>query len=146
MERFKNNIFFQNILVVAGGNSVAKLIGILATPIITRLYTPEDYGIYTVFMSIIAITGSIVTLRYSVTIPLAKEEKTADNLIKLCLLVTFSLSILWLLVVAIFNGQISDHYQINNLQHFLWLIPIVFLGKGIYETLNSWAIDRKSVV
>src|SRR5690554_6816176 len=97
-------------------------------------------------MSIIAITGSIVTLRYSVTIPLAKEEKTADNLIKLCLLVTFSLSILWLLVVAIFNGQISDHYQINNLQHFLWLIPIVFLGKGIYETLNSWAIDRKSVV
>ena len=37
-------------------------------------------------MSIIAITGSIVTLRYSVAIPLAKEEKTADNLIKLCFL------------------------------------------------------------
>lgn len=142
-ERFKNNIFFQNILVVAGGNSVAKLIGILATPIITRLYTPEDYGIYTVFMSIIAITGSIVTLRYSVTIPLAKEEKTADNLIKLCLLVTFSLSLLWLLFVAIFKGQISDHFQIDNLQHYLWLIPIVFLGKGIYETLNSWAIRNK---
>lgn len=142
-ERLKNNVFFQNILVVAGGNTVAKLIGILATPIITRLYTPEDYGIYTVFMSIIAITGSVVTLRYSVTIPLAKEEKTADNLIKLCLFVTFSLSLLWLLVVAIFKGQISDHFQIDNLQHFLWLIPIVFLGKGIYETLNSWAIRNK---
>ena len=142
-ERFKNNIFFQNILVVAGGNSVAKLIGILATPIITRLYTPEDYGIYTVFMSIIAITGSIVTLRYSVTIPLAKEEKTADNLIKLCFLVTFSLSLLWLLIVAIFKGKISEHFQIDNLQHFLWLIPIVFLGKGIYETLNSCAIRNK---
>jgi len=142
-ERLKNNVFFQNILVVAGGNTVAKLIGILATPIITRLYTPEDYGIYTVFMSIIAITGSIVTLRYSVTIPLAKEEKTADNLIKLCFFVTFSLSLLWLVIVSIFKEKISDHFQIDNLQHFLWLIPIVFFGKGIYETLNSWAIRNK---
>lgn len=142
-ERYKKSIFFQNILLVAGGNTAAKFIGILATPIITRLYTPEDYGIYTVFMSVIGITGSIATLRYSVTIPIAKEERTADNLLKLCFLVTLSLSLLWLLIVVIFKGKISEHFQIENLQHFLWLIPIVFFGKGIYEALNNWAVRNK---
>lgn len=142
-EKLKNNIFFQNILLVAGGNTAAKLIGIIATPIITRLYTPEDYGIYTVFISIIGITGSIATLRYSVTIPIAKEEKTADNLLKLCFIVTLGLSLLWLLIVGIFKGKISEHFQLENLQHFLWLIPIVFLGKGIYEALNNWALRHK---
>jgi O-antigen/teichoic acid export membrane protein len=142
-ERYKKNIFLQNILLVAGGNTAAKFIGILATPIITRLYTPEDYGIYTVFMSVIGITGSIATLRYSVTIPIAKEERTADNLLKLCFLVTLSLSLLWLLIVGVFKGKISEHFQIENLQHFLWLIPIVFFGKGIYEALNNWAVRNK---
>lgn len=142
-KRLKNNIFFQNILVVAGGNTVAKLIGILATPIITRLYTPENYGVYTVFMSVIGITGSLATLRYSVTIPLAKEEKTADNLLKLCFLITFGLSLLWLLIVSIFKGVLSEYFQTENLRQFLWLIPIVFFGKGIYEALNNWAIRSK---
>lgn len=142
-ERLKKNIFFQNILVVAGGNTAAKLVSILATPIITRLYTPDDYGVYTVFMSVIGVTGSLATLRYSVTIPLAREDKTADNLLKLCFLVTFSLSLLWLIVVSIFKGAISEHFQSDSLQKYLWLIPLVFFGKGIYEALNNWAIRYK---
>lgn len=142
-KRFRRNIFFQNILVVAGGNTTAKLIGIIATPIITRLYTPEDYGIYTVFMSVIGITGSLATLRYSITIPLAKDERIADNLLKLCFLITLGLSLLWLLIVVLFKERISGYFHTENLQHFLWLIPIVFFGQGVYEALNNWAVRNK---
>lgn len=142
-EKLRKNLFFQNIAIVAGGNVTAKLIGILATPVITRLYTPEDYGIYTVFISVIGITGSLATLRYSVTIPIAKEEKIADNLLELCFLITLGLSLLWLLVVAIFGTRIANYYHSDNLRQFLWLIPFVFFSKGIYETLNNWAIRNK---
>lgn len=142
-EKLQKNLFFQNVTIVAGGNAAAKLIGVLATPIITRLYTPGDYGIYSVFMSVIGITGSLATLRYSITIPIAKDEKIADNLIKLCFLITLGLSLLWLLIVAFFGVKIANYYQSDNLQQFLWLIPLVFLGKGIYETLNNWAVRNK---
>src|SRR5690554_363193 len=142
-EKLKSNAFYKNIAVVAGGNVSAKLIGVLLTPIITRIYTPEDFGIYNVFMSIIGITGSLATLRYSVTIPIARDEKTAENLLKLCFVITFFLAFLWLVIIALFGKTISAHYEIDQLNIYLWLIPIVFLGKGIYDALNNWAVRYK---
>jgi O-antigen/teichoic acid export membrane protein len=139
-EKLKSNIFFQNIAVVAGGNVTAKLIGIIAAPVITRLYTPEDYGIFSVFISVVVIVGSLATLRYAVTIPIAREEKLADNLLKLCFLITLSLSLLWFLGIVLFGNYFTVQFSAEQLQPYLWLMPVVFLGKGIYEALNNWAV------
>jgi O-antigen/teichoic acid export membrane protein len=139
-EKLKANTFYKNIALVASGNITAKLITILLTPVITRIYSPADYGIYNVFMSIIGITGALATLRYSVTIPVARDEKLADNLLKLCFIITITLSLLWLLFILLFGNFISIHLESEGLKSFLWLIPIVFFGKGIYEALNNWAV------
>jgi O-antigen/teichoic acid export membrane protein len=142
-EKLKNNIFFQNIAVVAGGNVTAKLIGIIAAPIITRFYTPEDYGIFSVFLSVVGVVGSLATLRYAVTIPIAKDEKLVDNILKLCFLITLSLSIIWFIGIALFGRFFSVQFSAEKLLPFLWLMPVVFLGKGIYEALNNWAIRTR---
>ncbi len=142
-EKLKNNIFFQNIAVVAGGNVTAKLIGIIAAPIITRLYTPEDYGIFSVFLSVVGVVGSLATLRYAVTIPIAKEEKLADNILKLCFLITLSLSIVWFIGIALFGKFFTVQFSAEQLQPYLWLMPVVFLGKGVYEALNNWAVRTR---
>jgi len=139
----KSNIFFQNIAVVAGGNVTAKLIGIIAAPIITRLYTPQDYGVFSVFLSVIGIMGSLNTLRYAVTIPIAKEEKLADNILKLCFLITLSLSIVWFIGIALFGNFFTAQFSAEQLQPFLWLIPVVFIGSGFYEALNNWAVRAR---
>lgn len=141
---FKENLFFQNIVVVAGGNATAKLIGILATPIITRLYTPGDYGVFSVFMSVVGIAGSLATLRYAVTIPIARYEKLADNLLKLCFLITGTLSLIWFLSILFFGNKIVEIFSAQQLQPYLWLMPIVFLGQGVYEALNNWAVRNKN--
>ncbi|MDD3944776.1 MAG: oligosaccharide flippase family protein [Bacteroidales bacterium] len=142
-EKLKNSLFFQNIAVVAGGNVTAKLIGIIAAPIITRLYTPEDYGIFSVFLSVVGVVGSLATLRYAVTIPIAKEEKLADNILKLCFLITLSLSIVWFIAIALFGNFFTFQFSAEQLQPYLWLMPVVFLGKGIYEALNNWAVRTR---
>lgn len=139
-EKLKNNLFFQNIAVVAGGNATAKLIGIIAAPIITRLYTPEDYGIFSVFLSVIGIAGSLATLRYAVTIPIAKEENLADNILKLCFSITLTLSVIWFLGIALFGNYFTVKFSAEQLQPYLWLMPVVFFAKGIYEALNNWAV------
>jgi len=142
-EKLKNNIFFQNIAVVTGGNVTAKLIGIIAAPIITRLYTPEDYGIFSVFLSVVGVVGSLATLRYAITIPIAKEEKLADNILKLCFLITILLSIAWFISIALFGKFFTVAFSAEQLQPYLWLMPVVFLGKGIYEALNNWAVRNR---
>ena len=142
-EKLKSNIFLQNIAVVAGGNATAKLIGIIAAPVITRLYTPEDYGLFSVFLSVISVAGSLATLRYAITIPIAREEKLADNIIKLCFLITFSLSLLWFIGIALVGDFFTVQFSAEQLQSYLWLMPVVFLSKGIYEALNNWAVRSR---
>jgi len=142
-EKIKSNIFFQNIAVVAGGNVTAKLIGIIAAPVITRLYTPEDYGVFSIFISTIGIAGSLATLRYAVTIPIARQEKLAENILKLCFLITLSLSLLWFIGIELFGNYFTIQFSSERLQPYLWLMPVVFLGKGIYEALNNWAIRTR---
>jgi O-antigen/teichoic acid export membrane protein len=144
LEKYKGNIFFQNIAVVASGNITAKLIGILAAPVITRLYTPEDYGVFSIFLSVIGIAGSLATLRYAVTIPIAKDERLADNILKLCFLITISLSLFWVVGIALFGELITDNFSAEQLQPYLWFLPIVFFTKGIYEALNNWAVRIKN--
>lgn len=144
LKKLKDNIFFQNIAVVAGGNATAKLIGILAAPIITRLYTPGDYGVFSIFMSVVGIVGSLATLRYAVTIPIARYEKLADNVLKLCFLITGTLSLIWFFGILLIDNLIIELFSAQQLQPYLWLMPIVFLGKGVYEALNNWAIRNKN--
>lgn len=141
--KLKSNLFLQNIAVVSGGNIAVTLVGIIAAPVITRLYTPEDFGIFSVFTSVVAIAGSLTTMRYAITIPLPKEEKLADNIIKLCLLITFSLSLLWFIGIALFGNYFTVQFSAEKLRSYLWLMPVVFLGKGIYETLNNWAVRNR---
>jgi O-antigen/teichoic acid export membrane protein len=143
IKKLRENTFFKNIAIVAGGNAIAKIIGIVFTPIITRLYSPTDFGVFNIFMSVVGIAGSLATLRYAGTIPLAKDEKLSDNLLKLCFLITFSLSIVWVIGIALFGNFFTVQFSAEKLQPYLWLMPIVFLGKGVYEALNNWAVRNK---
>lgn len=142
-EKLKNNVFYRNIAIVTGGNVTARLIGIVSAPIITRLYLPADYGIYSIFGSIFGIVGSLATLRYAVTIPIAESEKLSDNILKLCFFITSSLSLLWMVCVALFGDFFAAKYNTNRIIPYLWFIPIVFFCTGIYEALNNWALREK---
>lgn len=142
-EKLRKNIFLKNIAIVAGGNVSAKFIGIISMPIITRFYSPKDFGIFSAFLSVAAIAGSLATFRYASTIPLAKDEKLADNLLKLCFFITFSFSLLIVAGIASFGDFIIDKFSVEQLKSYLWFLPVVFFATGIYEALNNWAIRNK---
>jgi len=141
--KIKTNTLFKNILWVAGGTVAAQAIGILTTPIVTRLYSPADFGIFTIFAAFIGIAGQISTMRYSVTIPLAETEDIADNVIKLCLLITFSLSLLLYLAFLLFGDLFVARYAVPQAAKYLWLLPLCFLSAGLYETFSTWAQRKK---
>lgn len=129
--------------VVAGGNTTAKLFALFTAPVITRLYTPADYGIYATLLAVTGIAGSLATLRYAVTIPLAKEENMAFNLLKLSFLITFSLTILWIPGILFFGDSLAVRFSVEKITPYLWVLPIVFLGQGLYESLSNWAVREK---
>src|SRR5690625_1762348 len=109
--------------MIAGGTAFAQLLTLLLSPIVTRIYSPEEYGVLTTFTAILGIL-SLAAFKYEVAIPITKNEKIAINLLVLCLIV-LSLFVIGLTIIILFFGE--DLLKIFNFQpmhNFRYLIPL----------------------
>lgn len=138
-----SSTFSKNLAIVLSGNIAAKTIGILSAPIITRLYTPEDYGVFAIFVSIVAIVGSLSTLRYAVTIPLQSNEQAAEDMVKLCLLISLVISLSsWVVVISV-GDDLAKAFEVEKIVPYLWVLPLAFFFAGAYQTFSNWAVREK---
>ena len=71
--------------------SLSQLINFITLPIITRLFTPDDYGVFTIAMTISAFFIIISTLNYDKAIILPKEEEKSQNLLRIIVIKFFCL-------------------------------------------------------
>ena len=62
------------VTVLVTGTALGQLIVLAASPLVTRLYTPEDFGVLGVFSALLGILGIAVSLRYELAIPLAEDD------------------------------------------------------------------------
>jgi O-antigen/teichoic acid export membrane protein len=83
LSRFVNlrSSFLKDVFTLTAGTTFAQALPILITPILTRyFFTPEDFGILAVFMSVSGILSVGVTGGYENAIVLPEKEKDAVNL------------------------------------------------------------------
>ena len=115
-------------LVLINGSIIAQAIPILISPILTRLYSPEDFGKYGVFLAIIGILNPIITLRYELAIMLKVKEKELKYIIHTAFLTTSFVSILaFILILAV---RIFSNFEVIN---ELLLIPLSLILIGFYQ-------------
>jgi len=142
--KLPGGVFGRSVATIASGTATAQLLLALATPVLTRLYTPADYGTLAVYSSTLTVLLVVASLRYEVAIPLPEDEPTAASL----LLLSFTLlaGMATILSLAIWAG--GDRFvaaaRVPALQPYLWLVPIGFLGGGTYQALSYWAIRRSA--
>lgn len=67
--------FGKDVGKLVSGTVVAQVVGIILIPIITRVFSPEIYGLATIFISIVSILTVVSRLRYELAILLPKGEE-----------------------------------------------------------------------
>lgn len=75
------NSFLKNVLTLAAGTSVAQVITILVSPLLSRLFTPEDFALFAAFTSIAGIFTIIATGKYEKAILLPSTECAAVHVL-----------------------------------------------------------------
>jgi O-antigen/teichoic acid export membrane protein len=136
--------FFRGILALSTATAVGQAIAILTTPVITRLYSPEDFGVLAVYSSYLGIIMIVASLRYELAIPLPRSDGRAANLLVLSLINLAGVAAITGLVVVLFGEQIVRWSNTPYLISYLWLLPLgVFLG-GAYQVFNYWAIRKQA--
>ena len=133
---------YKNMVTLASGQVVAKIIGILAMPIITRIYLPEDYGIMTIFVSILTFMLPIATLGYLHAIPLPKNERYTVNLVFLCFIIQGLTSIIVIILFWVIHPALYLFFPKSDFDYWWFLLP-AFFGLSLYNILHIWAIRNK---
>ena len=138
-----DNPLYKGVLILGSGTAVAQLIGIVAMPIITRLYTPSEMGLLAIYSSILAIVGIGATLRYEFAYALPKRDEDAANLFGLCLILLIITTAAFGLILLYGSELLTTIIDISSVEQYLWFLLIGFFGMGLYTTLNYWAIRQR---
>lgn len=135
--------FSRSVLTLMMGATIAQAIPVLVSPILTRLYSPSDFGILSLFVSIVTIFGAIVNGRYELAIMLPKEEEDAVNVFALSIFIAFLLSLFLMIVVVIFHDNIILLLNNSTISLWLYLMPLVVFLIGIFNSLNYYHTRKK---
>lgn len=137
------NHFARGVSVLVGGTAGSQVLLVLASPLLTRLYGPDDFGLLAVYASLLAIIGVVSSLRYELAIPLPEDDVEAANVAALSLLLVITTAVLTGVVVLLLSGPISAALGVPALGPYLWLLPIGVLVAGAYKVFNYWAVRTK---
>lgn len=135
--------FARNAITLITGTMISQTLLILVAPILTRLYSPEDFGVSVLFASLLGIFSVVVCGRYELAIPLPDKGTDAVNLLVLSLLVSFGVAVLSLVIVVLFGTHIASFLGSSELKNWLLLLPISLLATGLYQGCNYWSIRQK---
>ncbi len=130
--------FSRNVLTLMTGTTIAQAIPIAISPILTRIYTPEDFGIFALYMSIAFVLSLIATARYELAIMLPKKDEDALNIVVLSLFISLIISSICLIILSVFNASITAMLGNPDISIWLYFIPLSVLLTGIYQSMNYW--------
>lgn len=142
--RLTSGSFFANVAILAGGTAFAQGLSVLLAPVLTRLYSPDDFGVMTVYVSLLGMVTIVASLSYQLAIPLPEDDTTAADVLALALLLTLGISGAVLVLVLLWGGQLATLVNAPKLTPYLWMLPVGLVLGGIYQALNYWAVRRKA--
>lgn len=135
--------FIRNVVTLMTGTVFAQILLILVAPILTRLYSPSDFGVFNLFTSIGSILAVVACLRYEGAIVLPEKDKDAANVFTLCITICISMAIFILVIVAFFRESIADLFNAPSLSFWLWFMPLSIIVSGLFMVFNYWSTRRK---
>lgn len=129
--------FIKNVFTLLSGATIAQVISLIAIPVLTRLYTPEDFGFIAIYLSITNIIAAVSTGRYELAIMLPDKKEHALAIFKgIIRWVTLICIVAMLGIVMLKNStnKLAEFVQPN----YFYLLPLSIFIVAISNTFLQW--------
>lgn len=128
----------SHILLIIFCNGLGQSAFLLASPLISRLYTPQDFSSYAIYSAFFSILSTVILLRYELIIPTLKTHKMAAYLVLTCgIILLLSVGIIIILLLLAHWFLPIWHLTVP---HYLYYLPLGLALYGIYRTVTYWMI------
>lgn len=126
----------RNVLAVASGTAMSQVVVFLFSPLITRIYSPEVFGLQGIFLSLVSILSPIIALRYPMAIITAETDEEMLKLARLSILVAAILACsFWILLVA--GGQpLFSLLGAEGLGSLIFFLPLALFCVALQDVTN----------
>lgn len=134
----------RSLVILMGGTFVAQLIPIIFYPIVSRIFSPSDFGTLSVFTQIASILSIIAPGGYLYAIFICKKKKEAFNTFSLSIMLSFIFLLFIFLCSIPFKERIATILNEVLLEEFLYFPFLSALFVIVYQCYNEWCVRNKS--
>lgn len=125
------------------GSLAGQAILLASTPIITRLYSPNELGLLAVYASLLTIIVTVASLRFEMAIPLPNSARRAQGLVALSVCLVLASAMVVAVVVTACGRGVSAAIGVDEFGSYIWLLPFGVVGAGLYQVFNYWAVRSR---
>lgn len=129
-------------MVLFSGNTVSQLVPFIFAPIIARLYTEGQIGVYGNILAIASMVAVIAGGRFENAIVLPKEDHEAKTIFNLSFRLILSLSLLSL-GLYLFKEQISSIYKDPTIAEYIKWVPLGVFFTSLNALFTQWMLRNK---
>lgn len=144
LKKYCKTNFGKNVLMLTGGTAFGQILNIALSPIITRLYTPEEFGVLTLYVAILGMITIIGSLRYEMGIAIADSDEKSINVMSLSITILLLVVGITTLILNIFGTKILRFINGEALLNYMYLIPIGIFFTGLYSIFFQWASRKRN--
>lgn len=134
---------YKNILRLASGSALAQGIPIIVYPILTRIYTPEDFGTFATVILFSSLLSIIASGSYEHAILIAKSKLDSANLIALTFIRTSLILLISVLIISLTRHNIATLFNDPSLIDSLYYVPFIALGGVVFVCHSEWLVKYK---
>lgn len=121
--------------LLASGSLIAQAVTVLSSPILTRLYTPKEFGLYALFVALAGSLSPAVAGKYEAALVLPSKKHQVYSLAYSAFALSIVCFITVLGVLLYFAFTENSVPYVGNLGKYLYFIPLYLLLIGWSETL-----------
>ena len=131
----------RRLVFLLSGAAIGNVIVFAATPILTRIYGPQDFGLLAMFVSYSGVLGAVSCLRYDQAIYAPKRKQTALLLVVGGMGCSVFILFILTMILGVFVFQVSETYI------GYWAIAVPLAGGllAVYNLLSNWAVREHNV-
>ncbi len=124
---------------------MAQAIAVAASPFLTRIYRPSDFGVLQVFISLTGFVMVMAAGRYEFALLLPEDEQSAFDLLGVaigCVCLTTLLTASLAAMLHHYPAMLPSGVRV--LRGYLWLLPVSVFGGGLYQALSYRAMRQNA--
>lgn len=141
-EKLAGSDFLRSVSVLLTGAVFAQLITFAALPLLTRVYTPADFNLLAVYMSLVGMLSVVACLGFDMAVAIPDNEEDAFYLLVISAITAILTSFAAALFLLLWEGQLFHFLGMQGLITYGWLIPAGMLFTALYGAVQYFAVRR----